>query len=249
MLWRGKRLQVLLFSHLKKMGEARFFFQKSATPHHSPTDTWYTLAFLHNISTPLSVLSSLVDDVLPDLPPSVAKTLQTTVRTLLQSTQLHGVSLTGQWRRESFEICRATESILPLLQSLSKPYEVVVILPHKPIFVFGTLAAWEEILVNLVKNSTNSLLRENIPGNTGKIWLKLTCKKNTWHLYWYDSGPGIPISVWKKLQNPLSQTTPHTSKHGYGMRSVQFWWRQAFSGDISLHHEPWWSLHFQAPLQ
>lgn len=232
------------------MGSGSFFSLKSHVLSHTTprtNDTWYTLAFLHNIATPLSVLSSLIDDVVPELQPSTATTLQTTVRTLLQSTHLHGASLSGQWRRESFDIVQATRLLAPLLKPLARPYQLILMLPETPTVVLGTPAAWEEILVNLVKNSVGSLYRENQRPRYGKIWLKVVQEKKKWYLYWSDSGIGIPEATWKRIQKPI---TKHwiPKGHGYGLRSVRFWWKQAFKGEVSLTHQPWWYLKLEAPL-
>lgn len=209
-------------------------------------EIWYTLAFLHNISTPLSTLASLIDDIIPSIQPSVASTLHSTVQSLLQATSLHSESLQGTWKKEKIEISHKTKKIVPLLYRLAYPYTLYVKLPDQRIFVQGNAAAWEQILVNLVKNSRETLESHRIDPWLGWIEIRLTSNLKTWRLTWSDSGWGVPPSIWRMVFTPLSKRW-RPQPRGFGLRSVRFWWENTFHGSLQLRRWPRWRVVLEAP--
>lgn len=204
---------------------------------------WYTLAFLHNISTPLSIVASIIEEMLPDLDQETAHVLDRTMRSLLGTTHLHQTSLFGAWQAETFDLAAETRTLLPVLQTMADGYKVILRTNSRPALVHGYKAAWEQILINLTNNSRNSLIRTG--KNPSSSWMRLTIQATDTGLqiWWTDTGPGIPQHIWEQAQTPLSpQWAP--KHHGYGLRSVRFWWENAFGGDIRLRTWPYWALYF-----
>lgn len=215
-----------------------------------PDLSWQTLAFLHNISTPLSTLASLIDSLPTDLTPTISQTLHATVHSLLNATHLQAATITGCWQPVPIEITSTTIKILPLLKKLAAPYQLRTSFPAECIVACGNVAAWEQILVNFTKNSWQALnrLQTTESKQTGWISLTLRVQHNTWSLIWSDSGPGIPTSIWRACFKPHPHPTSN-QLHGFGLRSVRFWWKTAFGGKIQLRRGTLWSLHLTAPRQ
>jgi C4-dicarboxylate-specific signal transduction histidine kinase len=207
--------------------------------------TWLTLSFLHNISTPLSTLATVLEDLSPSLPESANQVLQATLQSLIQTTHLHSDSLRGNVAKQPVDLVLISQRLTPLLKQICHPYSLKIDCHTSCLFLVGDSAAWEQILINLTLNSREAL-REQHQTN-GSIWLTLAKQKQFCLITWKDSGVGIKPETWRKIQQPLTGNWKK-DPHGYGLRSCRYWWEKAFQGQISLQTQPNWCLILQARL-
>ncbi len=222
--------------------------EKNTTQDLSPSSEhllWFSLAFLHNISTPLSTLATLIEDIIPSLPPATANLLRSTMQNVLNSTSLQSKSLRGTFPSEVFNPVETVQQMTPLLQRILSPHSLHLFFSEAQFLIHGNSNALEQILINLALNTRNAL--RSLPENSGEALLTIEQVHGKCHISWRDTGPGISTKKWESIQKPFKKTSTQQT-HGFGLRSIRFWWENSFQGELLLQRKPHWAIILQTNI-
>lgn len=127
--------------------------------------------------------------------------------------------------RRRLDLCSLLRNLAPFLESLCMPRGIAITaeLPEGPVYISADAALLEQVIVNIVKNSAESI------GADGNISISLSEKPAT--LIIADNGPGISPDKADKLFTPFFTDKP--TGQGIGL---------TFVADVLRRHNALFSL-------
>lgn len=135
-------------------------------------------------------------------------------------------------RLTRIDLCERIRSMIPFLEGLAGKYANIKLnLPEREVYTEADPVLLEQVMVNIVKNSTESIMSS---GREGKIEISLNA--NPPRIEITDNGAGISVEASKKLFSPFFSTK--RGGQGLGLMMV---------GDILSQHGCKFSLRTDEP--
>ncbi|MCS6789950.1 MAG: ATP-binding protein [Bacteroidia bacterium] len=133
-------------------------------------------------------------------------------------------------------LAESLQATLTFYRPLMRKVEASLELPETPLYVLASPARLEQVWANLIQNALQAM------PEGGKLSIRVQSSNGTAHIFFQDSGKGIPPALREKIFEPLFTTKAPGEGTGLGLplcRQIV----ESYKGSLALlHSEPGYTL-------
>ncbi len=200
-------------------------------------------AVAHELNQPIAATKTYIASCklllernrLEELAPTLTKVSELGDRMAMVTGQLKSFARKSSNKKIEFDLRQAIDESLTLMkhQFHVEACELKLTLPNEPVNIIGDRVRLEQVLINLFRNSLDSLVNEE----SSVIGVTLSRGEGRAKIYVWDNGPGIAPEIGKRLFEPFITSKKEGVGIGLGL-SISYKIIKDMGGDIRAGNRP-----------